>query len=60
MRTNTLKQKLKEGKSVFGAMLTFPSPTSVEMLGYFHGNVGTFIQSGGEAYLKAMRKAAGY
>ena len=34
MRTNTLKQKLKEGKVVCGAMLTFPSPTAVEMLGY--------------------------
>ena len=34
MRTNTLKQKLKEGKPVFGAMLTFPSATAVEMLGY--------------------------
>ena len=34
MRTNTLKQKLKDGKPVFGAMITFPSPTIVEMLGY--------------------------
>ena len=34
MRTNTIKQKLKEGKPVFGAMITFPSPTAVEMLGY--------------------------
>src|SRR5918999_3217421 len=34
MRTNTLKQKLKDGKPVFGVMLTFPSPPIVEMLGY--------------------------
>jgi len=34
MRTNTLKQKLREGKAVFGAMITFPSPPIVEMLGY--------------------------
>jgi 4-hydroxy-2-oxoheptanedioate aldolase len=34
MRPNTLKQKLNEGKPVFGAMLTFPSATAVEMLGY--------------------------
>ena len=34
MRTNTLKQKLQEGKPVFGAMITFPAPTMVEMLGY--------------------------
>ena len=34
MRTNTLKQKLKDGKAVFGAMITFPSPPIVEMLGY--------------------------
>jgi 4-hydroxy-2-oxoheptanedioate aldolase len=34
MRTNTLKQKLKEGKAVFGAMITFPAPPIVEMLGY--------------------------
>ena len=34
MRTNTLKQKLKDGKPVFGAMITFPSATLVEMLGY--------------------------
>ncbi len=34
MRTNTLKQKLKEGKAVFGAMITFPSPAAVEILGY--------------------------
>ena len=34
MRTNTLKQKLKEGKPGFGVMITFPSPPVVEMLGY--------------------------
>ena len=34
MRTNTLKQKLKDGRAVFGAMITFPSPPIVEMLGY--------------------------
>jgi 2-keto-3-deoxy-L-rhamnonate aldolase RhmA len=34
MRTNTVKQKLKAGKAVFGAMITFPSPPIVEMLGY--------------------------
>ena len=33
MRVNTLKQKLKDGKAVFGAMITFPSPPVVEMLG---------------------------
>ena len=33
MRENTLKQKLKKGKAVFGTMLTFPSATMVEMLG---------------------------
>ena len=26
---------------------------------YFHGNVGTFIQNGGEAYLKTLQQAAG-
>jgi 4-hydroxy-2-oxoheptanedioate aldolase len=34
MRENTLKQKLEAGKAVFGAMITFPSPQVVEMLGY--------------------------
>ena len=34
MRTNTLKQKLLDGKPVFGVMLTFPAPPIVEMLGY--------------------------
>jgi 2-keto-3-deoxy-L-rhamnonate aldolase RhmA len=34
MRTNTLKQKLRDGKAVFGAMITFPAPPVVEMLGY--------------------------
>jgi 4-hydroxy-2-oxoheptanedioate aldolase len=34
MRVNTLKQKLQDGKAVFGAMITFPSPPVVEMLGY--------------------------
>ena len=34
MRTNTLKQKLRDGKPVFGVMISFPSPPVVEMLGY--------------------------
>ena len=34
MRVNTLKQKLQDGKAVFGAMITFPSPPVVEMLGF--------------------------
>ena len=34
MRTNTLKDKLRDGKAVFGAMITFPAPAVVEMLGY--------------------------
>jgi len=34
MRTNTLKQKLRDGKAVFGSMITFPSPPIVEMMGY--------------------------
>ena len=34
MRTNTLKQKLRDGKPAFGAMITFPSPPIVEMLGH--------------------------
>ncbi|MCH7605929.1 MAG: 2-dehydro-3-deoxyglucarate aldolase [Chloroflexi bacterium] len=34
MQQNTLKQKLEEGKAVFGVMITFPSPPVVEMLGY--------------------------
>ena len=34
MRPNTLKQKMRDGKPVFGAMITFPSPPIVEMLGY--------------------------
>jgi len=34
MRTNTLKQRLRDGKPVFGVMLTFPSPPVVEILGY--------------------------
>ena len=34
MRTNTLKQKLKDGKPVFGVMQTFPAAPVVEMLGY--------------------------
>jgi 4-hydroxy-2-oxoheptanedioate aldolase len=50
MRTNTLKQKLRDGKAVFGAMITFPAPPVVEMLGYLgfdwvlldneHGSIG--------------------
>ena len=34
MQTNTLKQKLRDGKPVFGVMLTFPAAPVVEMLGY--------------------------
>ena len=34
MRTNTLKQKLRDGKPVFGCMITFHAPPIVEMLGY--------------------------
>jgi 2-keto-3-deoxy-L-rhamnonate aldolase RhmA len=34
MRANTLKQKLREGKAAFGAMITFPSAPIVEMLGH--------------------------
>ena len=34
MRTNTLKQKLRDGKPAFGAMITFASAPIVEMLGY--------------------------
>src|SRR5688572_27518419 len=34
MRTNTLKQKLRDGKPAFGAMITFPSAPIIEMLGY--------------------------
>jgi 4-hydroxy-2-oxoheptanedioate aldolase len=34
MRTNTLKEKLRDGKPVFGAMITFHAPPIVEMLGY--------------------------
>ena len=34
MRTNTLKQKLRDGKAAFGVMITFPSAPIVEMLGY--------------------------
>ena len=34
MRENTLKQKLQAGNPVFGSMITFPSPTVVEMLGF--------------------------
>lgn len=34
MRKNTLKQKLRDGKAVFGSMITFPSAPIVEMLGY--------------------------
>lgn len=34
MRTNTLKQKLRDGKPVFGVMLTFPAAPVVEMLGH--------------------------
>jgi 4-hydroxy-2-oxoheptanedioate aldolase len=34
MRINTLKQKLHDGRAVFGAMITFPAAPVVEMLGY--------------------------
>ena len=34
MRTNTLKQKLRDGKPAFGVMITFPAPPIMEMLGY--------------------------
>jgi 4-hydroxy-2-oxoheptanedioate aldolase len=34
MQTNTLKQKLRDGKPAFGVMLTFSSAPIVEMLGY--------------------------
>ncbi len=34
MRENTLKHKLQEGQAAFGVMITFPSPTVVEILGY--------------------------
>ncbi len=34
MRENTLKQKLENGKAVFGVMITFPSAPVVEMLGH--------------------------
>ena len=55
MRTNTLKQKLRDGKAVFRVMITFPAPPVVELLGY----VGSLLQSAGEAYLKAIRQSAG-
>ena len=34
MLENTLKQKLEQGKAVFGVMITFPSAPVIEMLGY--------------------------
>ena len=34
MQENTLKQKLEQGKAVFGVMITFPSAPMIEMLGY--------------------------
>ena len=34
MQENTLKQKLNQGKAVFGVMITFPSAPVIEMLGY--------------------------
>ena len=34
MRRNTLKEKLSDGKAVFGLMVTFPAPQVVEMAGY--------------------------
>ena len=34
MRTNTLKQKLKDGKPVFGAMVTAPWPLAVAVIVY--------------------------
>ena len=44
-------------------MMGQPVSLSLEMpqkgVRYFHGSVGRMLQSGGEAYLKAMRKSAG-
>jgi 4-hydroxy-2-oxoheptanedioate aldolase len=50
MRTNTLKQQLRDGKPAFGVMITFPSAPVVEMLGCMgfdwvlidneHGSIG--------------------
>jgi 4-hydroxy-2-oxoheptanedioate aldolase len=34
VRTNRLKQKLRQGQSVFGGLLRTPEPTLVEVLGY--------------------------
>jgi 4-hydroxy-2-oxoheptanedioate aldolase len=34
VRTNRMKQKLREGQSVFGGLLRTPEPTFVEVLGY--------------------------
>lgn len=34
MFTNKTKAKLRQGKAVWGVMVTFPSPTILEMLGY--------------------------
>ena len=49
MRKNTLKEKLVEGKAVFGVMVTFPAPQIVEMLGYMslsHRLVGELSNTG--------------
>ena len=34
MRTNTLKATLAAGQAAFGAMISFPEPSVVEMPGY--------------------------
>ncbi len=34
IRRNTLKHKLEAGMAAFGVMVTFPSPSVMEMLGY--------------------------
>ncbi len=34
MRENTLKQRLEAGQAAFGVMITFPSPSVMEMLGH--------------------------
>lgn len=34
VRTNRMKQKLREGHPVFGGLLPTPEPTLVEVLGY--------------------------
>ena len=34
VRMNRMKQKLRQGQSVFGGLLRTPEPTLVEVLGY--------------------------